>query len=84
MRTVVLALVGMMIWSCGERSSETMQSKWENDTEQEEDCHPSYPDVCIPAPPPDLDCADVAYSGFSVEGSDPHRFDGDNDGIGCE
>ena len=47
-------------------------------------CDPSYPDVCIPPPPPDLDCADVPYSGFAVRGSDPHRFDGDGDGIGCE
>lgn len=47
-------------------------------------CHPSYPDVCIPPPPPDLDCGDIPQRGFRVTGSDPHRFDGDNDGIGCE
>jgi hypothetical protein len=47
-------------------------------------CDPSYPTVCIPSPPPDLDCADVNASGFKVVGSDPHGFDGDNDGIGCE
>jgi endonuclease YncB( thermonuclease family) len=47
-------------------------------------CDPSYPDVCIPPPPPDLDCADVPYMNFRVVGADPHRFDGDGDGIGCE
>ncbi len=47
-------------------------------------CDPSYPDVCIPPPPPDLDCADVPYQNFRVVGADPHRFDGDRDGIGCE
>lgn len=47
-------------------------------------CDPSYPDVCIPPPPPDLDCADVPYTGFRVAGADPHRFDGDGDGVGCE
>ena len=47
-------------------------------------CHPSYPTVCIPPPPPDLDCGDIPYRRFAVVGSDPHRFDGDNDGIGCE
>lgn len=47
-------------------------------------CHPSYPDVCIPPPPPDLDCGDIPYRNFRVVGSDPHRFDGDHDGIGCE
>ena len=47
-------------------------------------CDPSYPDVCIPPPPPDLDCRDVRASGFRVVGADPHRFDGDRDGVGCE
>jgi hypothetical protein len=47
-------------------------------------CDPSYPTVCIPSPPPDLDCGDIAYSNFQVVGADPHGFDGDNDGIGCE
>jgi hypothetical protein len=47
-------------------------------------CDPSYPTVCIPPPPPDLDCADVPYTNFTVVGDDPHGFDGDNDGVGCE
>ena len=51
---------------------------------QESDCDPSYPDVCIPPYPPDLNCGDVSDKGFAVQGSDPHGFDGDGDGIGCE
>ncbi|MGH7549674.1 MAG: thermonuclease family protein [Gemmatimonadota bacterium] len=47
-------------------------------------CHPSYSDVCIPPPPPDLDCADVPHARFRVTGVDPHRFDGNLDGVGCE
>ncbi len=47
-------------------------------------CDPSYPDFCIPPSPPDLDCDDVSREGFTVRGDDPHRFDGDNDGRGCE
>jgi len=47
-------------------------------------CHPSYPDTCIPPPPPNLNCDDVEDTNFEVVGSDPHGFDGDNDGIGCE
>lgn len=47
-------------------------------------CDPSYPNVCIAPYPPDLDCADVPYSNFEVIGSDPHGFDGDGDGVGCE
>ena len=47
-------------------------------------CDPSYPTVCIPPPPPDLDCGDLSVSGFAVRGADPHRFDGNGNGIGCE
>ena len=48
-------------------------------------CDAAYPDVCIPPPPPDLDCKDIKYRNFRVLPPDPHRFDGrDNDGIGCE
>jgi micrococcal nuclease len=47
-------------------------------------CEPSYPDVCIPPPPPDLDCSDIPYRNFRVVGRDPHHFDGNHNGIGCE
>jgi endonuclease YncB( thermonuclease family) len=48
-------------------------------------CDPSYSTVCIPPAPPDLDCADVLpHRHFKVVGRDPHHFDGDRDGIGCE
>ncbi len=47
-------------------------------------CDPSYPTVCIPPPPPDLDCPDIPHRNFIVRPPDPHRFDGDKDGIGCE
>lgn len=50
------------------------------------ECDPSYPDVCIPPKSEvgDLDCGDVRFSDFRVRAADPHGFDGDNDGIGCE
>jgi hypothetical protein len=47
-------------------------------------CDPAYPDFCIPPPPPDLDCPDVGTRGFAVLPPDPHHFDADHDGIGCE
>ena len=53
-------------------------------TEIKEDCNPSYPDVCIPSPPPDLDCGEISHRNFTVLQPDPHRFDGDKDGLGCE
>ncbi len=47
-------------------------------------CDPSYPGVCIPPYPPDLDCGQVGVRGFAVAPPDPHGFDGDGDGVGCE
>jgi len=48
------------------------------------ECDASYPDSCIPPPPPDLDCGDVHARFFAVEGTDPHHFDADGNGIACE
>ena len=56
----------------------------DGDDGEDTSCHPSYPDTCIPPPPPNLNCDDVEETNFEVVGSDPHGFDGDNDGIGCE
>ena len=47
-------------------------------------CDASYPGVCIPPAPPDLDCGDVSHRRFQVLPPDPHRFDGEGDGVGCE
>ncbi len=41
-------------------------------------------DYVVPAPPPDLDCGEIADRNFPVRPGDPHRFDADGDGIGCE
>jgi hypothetical protein len=59
--------------------NEAFQSHTDNSN-----CDSSYPDVCIPFGPPDLDCTDIPQKRFSVPGSDPHGFDADGDGIGCE
>ncbi len=51
-------------------------------------CAASYPDACIPPPPPDLDCGEITHKRFrvrhDVSDPDPHGFDGDQDGVGCE
>jgi micrococcal nuclease len=47
-------------------------------------CDPAYPDVCIPPFPPDLSCADIPYDHVRVLPPDPHLFDGNGDGVGCE
>lgn len=47
-------------------------------------CDASYPEVCIPPAPPDLDCPQIQHQDFRVLPPDPHGFDGNHDGIGCE
>ena len=47
-------------------------------------CDPSYPDMCIAPYPPDLNCGDIMFANFRVLQPDPHGFDRDRDGIGCE
>jgi micrococcal nuclease len=49
-----------------------------------DNCSPAYPDACLPPGPPDLDCGEVSVRGFAVLPPDPHNFDRDHDGIGCE
>lgn len=47
-------------------------------------CDPAYPTVCIAPPLPDLDCGEISHRRFTVLAPDPHGFDGDKDGVGCE
>jgi endonuclease YncB( thermonuclease family) len=47
-------------------------------------CDAAYPDVCIPPPPPAHDGGDITYRRFRVLAPDPHHFDADGNGIGCE
>jgi len=50
-------------------------------------CDPSYPDFCIAPAPPDLNCTSAVIAGhknFRVLQPDPHHFDSDKDGVGCE
>jgi micrococcal nuclease len=53
-------------------------------TPSSESCSPAYPTVCIPPPPPDLDCRQIPLRRFQVLPPDPHRFDPNSDGVGCE
>lgn len=48
-------------------------------------CDPAYPDDCIPPPPPDLNCAHIGRKvRVDHRYGDPHGFDRDKDGWGCE
>ena len=46
-------------------------------------CDSNYSGACVPIVSYDLNCDDISGS-VTVVGSDPHGFDGDGDGTGCE
>ena len=73
---VILSLVAatLILLACGGPQRESGSEK----------CDASYPSVCIPPLPPDLDCGDIKHRRFEVRQPDPHGFDADKDGIGCE
>jgi hypothetical protein len=58
----------------------------ERATDADSACDPSYPDFCILPPPPDRNCPDLSQKNFTVRGEegDPHGFDADGDGRGCD
>jgi micrococcal nuclease len=73
--------LGLGMWgACADEST----ASGANSGSVEGGCDPSYPGVCIPPYPPDLDCGEIAFRRFVVTGSDPHGFDGDENGLGCE
>lgn len=49
-----------------------------------QNCSQFYPTVCIAPFPPDLDCGEIPFRRFQVLQPDPHGFDRDRDGVGCE
>ena len=56
---------------------------------QEAECDPHYPGACIPVyrtAADAVDCGEIDDRNFTVVtiGEDPHRLDGDDDGIACE
>ena len=68
-------------WSgCGS-PQQTTSSKSQN-SYTSSNCDPNY-SGCVPKSSRDLDCADVGKN-VKVTGDDPHGFDRDGDGIGCE
>jgi micrococcal nuclease len=51
---------------------------------EKKSCEPSYPTLCIPIDSKDLDCGEIPYTNFKVLPPDPHGFDWNDDGVGCE
>jgi micrococcal nuclease len=73
-------LYGRGLWTaCGYGTGAEIEAN----ISQDSSCDSAYPDFCIKPPPPDLDCKDIPEKAFTVLPPDPHRFDGNQDGIGC-
>jgi hypothetical protein len=49
-----------------------------------QNCDPAYPDFCISQSLSNLKCQDVKQHNFKVLPPDPHNFDRNKDGVGCE
>jgi hypothetical protein len=48
------------------------------------DCAFAYPDFCLPNGLPPQTCAGIPYRNFIVLQPEPHGFDPDRNGLGCE
>jgi hypothetical protein len=70
--------------STPQQAPEQTQRQVTEPVQSQNQCDSSYPDVCIPVYPPDLDCEEIRHTNFKVLQPDPHGFDIDRDGIGCE
>ncbi len=81
---VVIIVLGVLAVAYLYESTQQQTSESAPAQTKDTSCDPLYPDVCIPIWPPDLDCDEIQYENFKVSQPDPHGFDPDKDGIGCE
>jgi hypothetical protein len=65
-----------------EREAEAIVEEAAEEESFSSGCDPNY-SGCVPAYPPDVDCAEVGET-VTVLGSDPHGLDADGDLAGCE
>jgi micrococcal nuclease len=81
MRQFTWAIAVLGLWLCASRAP---NGPVRVTSDGPDACDPAYPTLCIPPAVPDLDCLDIPASNFPVEPPDPHAFDADHDGLGCE
>ena len=74
---------GAGLWTACETEDDAPGDEDTSADSGEGGCDASYPDVCIPPLPPDLDCGDIEFSDIRVLPPDPHNLDSDGDGVGC-
>ncbi|MDP8906525.1 MAG: hypothetical protein M3M88_03280 [Thermoproteota archaeon] len=72
-------------FGCGNNDNSNNNGSPNKDNENKSrECDVSYLNVCIQPTPPNLDCGEIKHRNFRVLSADPHGFDGDGDGIGCD
>lgn len=76
-------LVGAILWSLAKPIAPILAIA---PAQAVANCDPNYTGTCVPkfSEVGDLDCKDIKAKNFKSVGSDPHRLDGDKDGIACE
>jgi micrococcal nuclease len=57
---------------------------WATSPALAEACDPSYPTICVPQDADPMTCDDIPSVPFPTLRPDPHGFDPDGNGIGCE
>jgi micrococcal nuclease len=72
-------------FGCGNNDNSNKNGASSKDDENKpRECDVAYPNVYIHSAPPDLDYWEIKHKNFNVLPTDPHGFDGDRNGIGCE
>jgi len=81
---LLISLPFIFVYSIQTEGTQKRDNNNDNGNNGNDDCDSSYPDVCIAPYPPDLNCDDISKNNFKVLPQDPHGFDREEDGIGCE
>lgn len=81
--TVISTIIAIVAY-INDSSAKLPDSQPNPSVSSKQDCDPAYPDLCIAKDSSNLKCSNVKKHNFKVLSPDPHNFDRDGDGIGCE
>jgi micrococcal nuclease len=84
---LIIAVLASLVFSIPGIAKAYNSQQLNSLVKQQQNCSSAYPDFCIAPPPPDLDCKDIPREKWNftvLQPNDPHGFDRDKDGIGCE
>ncbi|RUS93951.1 hypothetical protein DSM106972_094880 [Dulcicalothrix desertica PCC 7102] len=81
---IIASIVGTVIAVATYINFNPFTSQQQAQAPSGQNCDPAYPDLCIAPNSKNLKCSDVDKKNFKVLPPDPHGFDRDKNGIGCE